>query len=136
MENGAITLDHPASVVTAGLPYTADLETMPVEIVAANGSSVALKKQINVADIIVRESLGVKAGFNAAGAPGSLDGLKWQDVRWRTTEPYGKPPAPFSGMKSVTLPSPADNIVTVCIRSELPTPVTVLAIVSRIQVNQ
>jgi hypothetical protein len=58
-----------------------------------------------------------------------------QDVRWRTTEPYGRPPAPYSGIKQVTMPHLADNIVTVCIRSDMPTPVTVLAIVSRIQVN-
>ena len=32
MSKIVITLDGPASAVTVGLPYTADLETMPVEI--------------------------------------------------------------------------------------------------------
>jgi hypothetical protein len=129
VENGAITLDHPASLVTVGLLYTADLETMPVEVTGQNGTSVALKKQINVADIFLHESLGLKAGL-------SFDPERMQDVRWRTNEPYGKAPVPFSGIKQVTMPHLADNIATVCIRSEPPTPVTVLAIVSRIQVNQ
>jgi hypothetical protein len=136
VREGRITLDHPASVVTVGLPYTADLETMPVEVLGREGASVGLKKQINAADIIFRDSLGVKVGLNSAGAPGSLDHVLWQEVKWRTTEPYGKPPAPYSGLKSVTLPSMAENTDTICIRSDLPTPVTVLALVSRVQVKQ
>jgi hypothetical protein len=126
VSSGKIVLDHPASVVTVGLQYTADLETMPVEVVGGDGASVGLKKQINAVDIIFRNSIGVKAGL-------SFD--KMQDVKWRTNEPYGTPPAPFSGMKQVIVPGLADNVVTVCLRSDLPTPVTVLAIVSRIKVH-
>jgi len=125
--NGMITLDHKASVVTVGLPYMADLETMPVEVVGKDGASVALKKQINAVDIVFRDSLGVKAGL-------SFD--KMEEVKWRSDEPYGNPPAPFSGMKQIITNKLADNILTVCVRSDLPTPVTVLAIVSRITVHQ
>jgi hypothetical protein len=126
---GQITLDQPASVVTVGLLYSADLETMPVEIAGQDGSSVAMKKQIHSVDIIFQESMGVKAGLSFA--PG-----KMQEINWRTNEPYGKAPAPFSGMKQITTNNLADNILTVCLRSELPTPVMVLALVSRIKVNQ
>lgn len=126
VNGGRVELDHPASVVTVGLAYTADLETMPVEVMGNDGSSVALKKQINAVDIIFRDSLGVKAG---------LSFTTMQDVRWRTNEPYGKPPAPFSGMKQIITNKLAENILTVCVRSDLPTPVTVLALVSRITVN-
>ena len=133
VRGGQITLDGPSSLVTVGLLYTSDLETMPVEVVGQQGTSVALKKQINVADIFFHESLGVKVGLSTD--PGNLDGVKWQDVKWRTNEPYGKPPAPFSGIKQVTIPVLAANSQTVCVRSELPSPVTVLALVSRIQVN-
>lgn len=133
VRGGQITLDGPSSLVTVGLLYTSDLETMPVEVVGQQGTSVALKKQINVADIFFHESLGVKVGLSTD--PGNLDGVKWQDVKWRTNEPYGKPPEPFSGIKQVTLPVLAANSQTICVRSELPSPVTVLALVSRIQVN-
>ena len=126
VQGGEIELDHEASVVTVGLPYTADLETMPVEVVGGDGASVALKKQINAVDIIFRNSLGVQVGLSF----GSME-----HVKWRSDEPYGKPPAPFSGMKQIVTNKLADNILTVCLRSDLPTPVTVLAIVSRIEVN-
>lgn len=129
VRNGSITLDTAASVVTVGLPYTADLETMPVEAVGKAGTSVTQKKQINVVNVLFRDSLGVKVGL-------SFDDAKMQPVKWRTTEPYGHPPAPYSGLKSVTMPALADNSVTVCIRSDMPTPVTVLALVSRVEVHQ
>ncbi len=129
VRDGAVTLDTPASVVTVGLLYTADLETMPVELMGQTGTSVAQKKQINVVNVLFRDSLGVKVGL-------SFDDARMQAVKWRTTEPYGKPPAPYSGLKSVTMPALADNSVTICIRSDMPTPVTVLALVSRIEVNQ
>jgi hypothetical protein len=87
-----------------------------------------LKKTVNAADILFRDSMGVKVG--PSFAPGVL-----QEIFRRATEPYGAPPAPFSGIKSVVLPALADNVATVCIRSDTPTPVTVLAIVGRIQVN-
>ena len=127
--DGRVTLERPASIVTVGLGYEADLETMPVEVMGQNGSSVAMKKQINAVDVLFQESLGVKVGL-------SFDAARMQPVKWRTVEPYGRPPAPFSGMKSVVMPALADNSVTVCIRSDLPTPVSVLALVSRVQVNQ
>ncbi|MDR2123591.1 MAG: hypothetical protein LBP38_01215 [Desulfovibrio sp.] len=128
VRGGKITLDYPAARVTVGLPYTADLETMPVEVIGQGGASVALKKTVNAADILFRDAVGVKVG--PSFAPGAL-----QEVFRRAAEPYGTPPAPFSGIKSVVLPALADNAPTVCIRSDTPTPVTVLAVVSRIRVN-
>lgn len=133
VKNGRITLDRPASIVVVGLAYTADLETMPVEIVSQNGASVALKKQISTVNIAFHESLGVKTGLTAE--PGNFDGVKWQEVKWRTDEPYGKPPEPYSGTKHLTMPNMAENVLAICIRSEHPTPVTVQSIVSRIEVK-
>lgn len=127
--NGKIELETPASVVVAGLGYEADLETMPVELAGQGGASVGMKKQINTVDVLFRHSLGVKVGL-------SFDDAKMQPIKWRTVEAYGKPPAPFSGLKSVSLPALAENSVCISIRSDLPTPVTVLALVSRVQVNQ
>ena len=133
VRGGQIVLDSPTNLVTVGLLYTADLETMPVEVVAQNGSSVALKKQISTINIAFHESLGVSAGLSTT--PGSLEDVRWQDVKWRTTEPYGKPPAPFSGIKHLTMPKTAENTLSICIRSDLPTPVVVQSIVARIEVK-
>ena len=126
VQDGKVTLDHEAAAVTIGLQYTADLETMPVEVVDKSGTSVSLKKQVNAVDIVFRDTVGAKTGL-------SFD--KMEEIKWRSDEPYGKPPSPYSGIKSITTNKLADNILSVCVRSDLPTPMTVLAIVSRIKVN-
>lgn len=131
--SGRITLDAESPLVTVGLLYTADLETMPVEVAADTGASVGLKKQISTINITFHESLGVKAGLSTV--PGSLDRVKWQDVKWRTTEPYGHPPEPFSGIKHLVMPHGAENTLSVCVRSEHPTPVRVQAVMGRIEVK-
>lgn len=131
VENGQITLDTETTLVTVGLLYSADLETMPVEIGGEQGASVGLKKEINSINVAFHESLGVKAGLS--DDPGNLAGVKWQDIKWRTNEPWGHPPAPFSGLKHLTMSGPAGNVLSICIRSELPTPVTVQSIMSRFE---
>lgn len=133
VQNGKITLDAPSSLVTVGLLYTADLETMPVEVMTQSGSSVGMKKQISTINITFHESLGVKAGLSTT--PGNLDNVKWQDVKLRSNEPFGVPPAPFSGIKHLTMPQNAENTLSICIRSKLPTPVAVQSIMSRIEVK-
>lgn len=133
VKDGKIKLDRASTLVTVGLPYTADLESMPLEVIGQNGSSVSLKKQVSTIDITLHETLGIEAGLSRE--PGNLDAVKWQTVKMRTNEPYGKPPAPFSGIKHLTMPNLAENILSICIRSDLPTPVTVQSIVSRIEVK-
>lgn len=133
VKDGKITLDAPTKQVTVGLLYTAELETMPVEVVGQGGTSVGMKKQISTTNITFHKSLGVEVGYSVI--PGQLQGIKWESVKWRTNEPYGSAPKPFSGIKHVTLPSLAENTVSVCIRSTLPTPVTVQSIMSRVDVK-
>ena len=133
VEGGSITLDRPSGLVTVGLHYTADLETMPVEMVAQDGASVSLKKQINAVNIFFQDSLNVKVGVRVGFE--DMEGLRWEKVKWRVSEPYGEPPEPFTGIKHVNVPVLADNVLTVCLRSETPTPMSVLALVSRIEVK-
>lgn len=129
VSGGAISLGGSYSTVTAGLLYTADLETMPVEVAGQNGTSVSLKKYINTVNVLFRDSIKVKAGISLA--LGGFDTVRWQEFRWRPQETD----EPFTGMRQVTLPNAAENIATVCVRSEQPTPATVLAVVSRLEVK-
>jgi hypothetical protein len=113
---------YPAGVVIAGLPYEADLETMPVEAVGPQGSSVGRQKQINEVSFLFQESVGAKAG------------LSWgrlETIKWRTDEPHGRGIKPFSGLKSVVVQGMAATQLTVCLRSDEPTPLTVLAIIAK-----
>lgn len=126
VRGGAVTLDQPASRVIIGLEYVADLESMPVEIVSQEGSSVGRKKYINAVSILFHEAVNAKTGT-------SFDRL--ETIKWRSTEQFGEAPRPFSGVKNVVLPTLAENVVTVCIRSDDPTPMTVLALMPQMKVN-
>ena len=123
---GKITLDSAASAVTVGLLYSADLETMPVEIVGQDGASVGRKKYINAVNVLFADTAGAKVGC-------SFDRL--ESVKWRTTEPYGQAPAVSSGTYRVIVPELARSTATVCIRSDSPQPMTVLAVMPEIEVK-
>ncbi len=126
-------LDEPANLVTVGLPYTAELETMPVEILGQSGTSVGLKKQINTVDMVLQHCGGMQVGISSM--PGSLDNVSWQNMQRRSTEPYGSPSALFSGISHLVMPHLAENLCTVCIRSESPEPVTVQSVISRVEIK-
>jgi hypothetical protein len=121
---GKIILEQPAGLVTVGLMYTAELETMPVEVVGRDGTSVGLQKQINSVNILFHNTVGAEVGLNMA---------RWEIVKWRSNEPYGSAPAPFSGIKSITLARLSELQRTVCVRSTDPTPCTILAVMARME---
>jgi len=123
---GSIKLAKAATRIIVGLPYESDLETMPIEIVGQDGASVGRKKQVNAINVLFHETANGKAGT-------SFD--KLQVLKWRTIEPYGEAPKEFSGIKRVVAPTMADNVVTACIRSDTPTPMTILAVMPQYKVN-
>lgn len=124
--DGRITLDGPASVVTVGLPYAADLETMPVEVAGEGGSSVGRKKYINAVNVLFRDTVTARVGCSFS---------RLEEVRWRTTEPYGRAPGLYSGVHRVIVPERARNMAGVCVRSDAPLPMTVLAIMPEVEVK-
>ncbi len=126
VRGGRITLDTPSELVIVGLPYTADLETMPVEIVGQQGASVGRKKQINAVNILFHQTVHARVG---------LGWDRLETVKWRSDEPHGQAPHPFSGIKSVVLPTLAENMASVCLRSDQPTPMTVLALMPQVDVK-
>lgn len=116
--DGAITLDHPASTVQVGLPYTSDLQTLPP---ALQVDGYGQGRQLNVNKLWIRlyQSSGIFAGP-------SEDLLT--EYKQRTTEVYGAPPALQSGQAEITLtPSWNDN-GQILVRQENPLPLTVVAI--------
>lgn len=127
VQGGAITLDEEADLVIAGLEYTADLETMPVEPAQEGVGSVGRKKYVNEANIFFHRTANalVGASFDA------LDDAKWRDG----DTPMGTAPRAKSGVVSLALQSLAENVATVCVRSATPTPMTILAIAPGVQVK-
>ena len=131
VEGGQITLDSSSGRVIVGLPMVADIETMPVEVMGAFGTSVGRKKYINEVNLRVQETVALKAGVR----PGLAGSVRYETVKWRTDEPMGAPPRPFSGDKRAVIDSAHYNLATVCIRSDEPTPMCVLAIMTQLDMQ-
>ena len=122
--NGRVNLDWPAAVIVVGLEYTADLETMPAETTGPGGSTVGRKKQINEIAVLFHETAGAQVGTR-------FDRL--ETIKWRGDEPYGSPPRAFSGLRSAVVPGLAENQNFICLRSGEPTPLTVLAVMAKME---
>lgn len=126
VKGGKVYLPEPSFVVTVGLPYVSDLETMPVEVIGQFGTSVGRKKYINAVNVLFKDTVVAKVGCR-------FDRL--EEYKARSTEQYNQNIAPFTGIKRVVVREHAENMVTVCVRSDVPLPMTVLAIMPEMEVR-
>jgi hypothetical protein len=119
VSGGGITLPQAASVVHVGLPITASLRTLPVSW-QADGFGQGVVKNVNKVHLRLSASSGVHVG----PADGRL-----VEVKQRTNEPYGSPPALFTGWKHVNVTPLWQDDGGIEIEQTDPLPVTVLAMV-------
>lgn len=122
---GAITLDHAAKVITVGLPYLMDLETLPA-VLQLDAFGQGRMKNINKAWLRVYQSSSVFIGPDA-------DHLT--EVKQRTTEPWGSPPALQSAELFVlTTPAWQEGGQTL-IRQQNPLPLTVVGLTLEVAIG-
>lgn len=118
--NGSITLDNPASIVSVGLGFTADFETLPLGIEGIMAAAQGMMKNLNAVWLRLISSSGVFGGPSTS---------KLTEVKQRTTEPYGTPPSLMSGVVRLVLAPKWSEDVTLCVRQAQPLPVTILSLV-------
>lgn len=119
---GAVTLPAAAAVVTVGLPITADLETLDLDV---QGSAVRdKKKRVGSVTVLLQESV---RGFLVGPDVSTL--VRNQAQPWETTT------APYTGADEVNLYSTFGDYGRVCIRMTDPLPLTVLAIIPSLEVG-
>lgn len=123
--NGAITLDHAASVVTVGLPYTSDLETLPA-VLQLDGAGQGRMKNINKAWVKVYQSSGILVG---------PDENNLTEIKQRTTEPWGSPPALQSAELLVMTTPSWQAGGQVLIRQENPLPLSVVGLTLEVAIG-
>lgn len=116
---GAVTLQQPASIIAVGLPIVADLQTLPFSAQLPAYAQGVLKN-INRVWLRVHNSSGIYAGP-------ALDDLV--QYKQRTTEPYGSPPAMFTGIAELDMSPGWDDDGSVYIRQSDPLPLIVASMV-------
>lgn len=129
--SGAVVLDKPYSVIHAGLPFTADMETLDID--TANGESIMNKmKLVQGVTISTLDTRGVWVGgrnpdtdiTNTAADP--LFNLSEEKIR--EYEGYENPVALITDKVSSTIISAYDKNGHVFIRQVDPVPMTIAAI--------
>ena len=122
---GAVTLDYAASVVHIGLPMTSDLRTLPLAIEGAAAAGQGTVKNVNKVHLRVSQSSVIKAGP-------TFDRLREYPAR-AVTDPYGSPPALRDGELTLSIDPSWNQDAAICVRQDLPLPLTVLSMTLEIQ---
>ena len=115
---GQVNIQRPCSVITVGLPYQSDLQTLPLSL-NIDGFGQGRFKNINKAWLRVFQSSGIFIGPDA-------DNLT--EAKQRTTEPYGSPPSLKSAEILVMLTPSWQANGQVYIRQADPLPLTIVGL--------
>lgn len=125
---GEIELQRPAAVVHAGLGYVSDLAPMRPEAPDQAGTSQGRTRRVGLVWVRLHNSLGCKVGASANAL---------HEIMFRTSEHKMGAAVPlFSGDRRVALPGGYDASAGVLVRQDLPLPLTVLALVTELEVME
>lgn len=116
---GSINLQYAAVVVHAGLPITADIETLAITI--QNQETILDKKKLITAlRLLVENTRGLQIGPDAAHL---------NEIKQRATEHYDQPTTAATGIIEERIPATWSKDGRVFIRQDDPLPATVLGVI-------
>jgi hypothetical protein len=115
---GTVTLEHPATLVTIGIPYGPAIETLPLSL-QIDGMGQGRQKNINRVWVRVYRSSGILAG----PLGGNL-----VEYKQRTTEPYGSPPNMITDEIEIVIPAGWQDSGQVYIAQDAPLPLTIVGL--------
>jgi fibronectin type 3 domain-containing protein len=122
---GKITLERPAGIVHAGLPYTSTFKTLQID--SPNAETLVDKdKLIHRVSLFVESSRGVWAGPD-------VDHLR--ELKQRRLEPYADPVDMTTGIVEVQTVAQWDRNGQIVVQQQDPLPITVLAVVPQVTVS-
>ena len=124
--NGEITLESDCLRVVVGLPYTGQIQTLPLALEGVDADGRGLNKAVSKAHINVAQSSGVFVGP-------SFDALT--EMKARTNEAYGVAPAWRTGEYEVVIDPMWSRSGAVCIEQRDPVPLTLLSMVLEVEVG-
>ena len=124
--DGKIVLEQPASVVHVGLPYTSDIQTLPVALALQDGSY-GSTHQKNVRRVTVR-------AVNSSGLSAGPSFEKLTEYPPRSTELAGSPPDPVTGELGVQITPRWSESGQVCIRQKYPLPMKIVSLTTTVEV--
>lgn len=135
VSDGKITLETPASCVTAGLPFQAQLQTLYLDIPGQATTTQGARKNIYSVKIRVEASRGIKVSTNQEDA--SIDPYalfkEWTHLREvrerRNTVSAGTAAPLLTGDVTVTVDGTWNERGTIAIQQDYPLPLSITAII-------
>lgn len=124
--NGMVTLDKPYGVITVGLAYVSDLETLDVDSVQSE--TLADKRMtINRVTLSVEETIG---GFIGAQAPSPSEGMidHLMELKTRSFETLTQGNMILTGKRDVSIESNWQTNGRIFIRQVDPLPISILSV--------
>lgn len=123
--NGSITLEQPASSIVVGLPYTAQLRSLYLDL-PGEPTVQGKRKAISAVTVRQQDSRGLKVGYD----PDAL-----VEFKERQAEAMGAPITAFTGDRRVTIPTQFDVAGQVYVEQDYPLPATILALLPEVSVG-
>jgi len=117
VSGGKVTVQHPASTITVGLPYSCDLQTLAID--AGDHSILSERKRVSAVTLLVENSRGLKIGPDA-------DHLV--EVKERVAQGYGQAVPLKTGSERVVIPPSWNAEGSVLVRQDNPLPCSVLGV--------
>lgn len=127
--DGAVTISHAQDIVTVGLPYKCQLQSLYLDV---PGGPTIQGKRKKVGPVVVRvaDSRGLKVGVGQTFAQASL-----REIKERTTQPMGQPIPLITGDELVNVDPSWDIYGQICIEQSYPLPSTILGLVPSLHVG-
>ncbi len=122
--NGAVTIQHAAQAITIGLPYSADLQTLDIDL--GDPTIQGKRKKISAVTIRMENTRGLKAG---------PDQNSLVAIKERSTQGYGQPIPLTTGDERVLLTPSWNTFGSLWVRQDNPLPCTVLALIPELMVG-
>jgi hypothetical protein len=122
---GSVTLDGSYSKVLVGLRYSAQLETLNLEL-PANGTMQGQMKKIAQVTVRVKESRGLQVGLVQQAL---------QEVKQRSAETLGSAMQPFSGDWAIQVPSEWNRDGRIFCQQMYPLPATILDLIPEVSLG-
>lgn len=117
--DGSVTIPVEAARISVGLPYSVEIQTMPIVAQVSDGSlAKGHTKNVNRVWLRLKSSAAPEVGP-------SFDNM--EQVKPRTKEPYGAPPKLIDGVVEAMPPGKWEDDTGVCIRMDRPLPFTLIS---------
>ena len=124
--DGSITLQRPGVVVQAGLPYTAEIDTLPIALQQVPGVGQGTQKNIN--------KLWIKLFLSGSVFAGPKDG-NLTEYKQRTVAAYGTSPDLMTREIELAIPPSWNPDGMITISQSNPLPLTVVGITTEVSVG-